>query len=114
MVWAVFIPGHVRNVCTSFDTVNAPTRVAPPRFSLGNTGTVPGLAGLRFGGIRSVLLEAHQHFDFSRYTPPARSNSIRLPVNSLRIGPPVLRNVMILPLSRTCPTAIIDLCNPAI
>ena len=94
--------------------------------SLGNTGTIPGLGGLRFGDTRSVLLEAHQHFGFawSSLHPCRRTscqpihttqhvrNSIRLPVNSLRIVPPVLRNVMILPLSHTCPTEMIDLCNP--
>ena len=33
--------------------------------SLGNTGTIPGSRGLRFGDTRSVLLEAHQHFGFA-------------------------------------------------
>ena len=93
--------------------------------SLGNTRTIPGLAGrasaalaaswskptntLTSPGPDCILADVPA---ISRYTPPARSNSIRLPLNSLRIVPLVLRNVMILPLSHTCHTEIIDLFNP--
>ena len=68
--------------------------------SLGNTGTFPGL-----GGTRSVLSQTHQQFDSTifRYrlcflcrlsadTPPPRSYSMRLPLNSLSVVSPELRN----------------------
>ena len=48
----------------------------------------------------------------NRYTPLARANSIRLPVNSSSVVPPVLRNVMMLPLSHFWPTDVLDLCKP--
>ena len=47
----------------------------------------------------------------SLYTPPAHSNSLRLPVASLKIVPPELRNAMAWPLSATCPIDMIDLCK---
>ena len=51
---------------------------------------------------------------FRGYTPPARSNSIHLPVASWKIDPPELRKTMMLPRSATCPTGMIDLCNPVV
>ena len=93
--------------------------------SLGNTGTIPGLAGsasaasaVSYSKPINTLTPPVSDFIFdllsalSRYTPPARSNSIPLPVNSLSIVSPVLRNVIMLPLSRTCSTDMIDLCSP--
>ena len=93
--------------------------------SLGKTGTIPGLAGCASAASAvscskpiNTLTPPVSDFIFalvsalSRYTPPARSNSIRLPVNSLSIVSPVLRNVIMLPLSRTCSTDMIDSCSP--
>ena len=80
--------------------------------------------GLRFSRTRSVLLKSPS----THLTPPVpdfglcrRAGSqpihttstfellLRLPVNSLSIVPPVLRNVMMLPLSHSWPTDMIDL-----
>ena len=47
----------------------------------------------------------------SQPTPPARSNSIRLSVNSSSTVPPMLWNVTMLPLLHTWPTDMIDLCS---
>ena len=50
----------------------------------------------------------------SLYTPPERSNSIRPPVVSLKIVPLGLQNTMMLPLSATCPTDLIEFCRPVV
>ena len=92
--------------------------------SLGDTGTFPGLAGCASAASAvscskpiNTLTPPVSDFIFalvsalSRYTPPARSNSMRFPVNSLSVVPPVLRNVMMLPLSHIRPTDMIHLCS---
>ena len=83
--------------------------------SLGSAGTFPGLAGCASAApavscskpVNNLIPPVPDFVvadasAFSRYTPPARSNSIRLPVDSLSVVPLVLRNAMILPLSHIC------------
>ena len=102
VVWGLLDPWHVRRVCTRCGTANASTR----------------------GAARSVLFKVHQHFDSicSRLRPCRRVGSqpihptktfelASVASNSFSIVPPVLWNVMMLPLCHTWPTDMIDLCR---
>ena len=93
--------------------------------SFGSFGNIPGFTGcassapsLSCSNPISILMPLLRGFSFadvsasSRYAPFTRSNSILLPEISLNIIPSVLRNVMMMPLSHTCPTDGIDLCSP--
>ena len=103
VVWGFLHPWHVRKCLHQFRNSKCVNLCCSTSAPLGNTGTFPGLAGCATSAVScskpiNTLTPPVSDFIFalvsalSRYTPPARSNSMRLPVNSLSTVPTAERD----------------------